>query len=278
MIGAVEAGGTRFRLARAVVSGDEVRLLEREELMTGEPGPTLQKLREFFAKHPVERVGVASFGPLDLATGVLGRTPKEAWRGVSLRDAIREPIVVETDVNAAAIAERRWGAGQGADPLVYVTMGTGIGGGLIVDGRPLHGAMHPEMGHIASSVEDDFSGVCPFHQRCIEGLASGPAILARTGQDPATLADDHAVWDMVGAHLGELAATAALIVSAERVVVGGSVGRRARVVEAARQRVVETLAGYLPYVAEDPARFVQPASTDDAGLLGAAWLAHSAGG
>ena len=278
MIGALEAGGTRFRLARAVVSGDEVRLLEREDLMTGEPGPTMQRVREFFAKHPVERVGVACFGPLDLETGVLGRTPKEAWRGVDLHQSIKEPIVIETDVNAAAIAELRWGAGRGADPIVYITMGTGIGGGLIIGGMPVHGMMHPEMGHIRSSVDDEFSGVCPFHEDCIEGLASGPAILARTGQDPATLPDEHPVWDMVGAHLGELAATLALIVSAERIVVGGSVGRRHRVVSAARDHVHERLAGYLPYVDEDPARLIQPASTEDAGLIGAAWLAHCASG
>lgn len=278
MIGAIEAGGTRFRLARAVATGDEVRLLEREDLVTGEPGPTLQRVREFFAKHPVERIGVACFGPIDLSTGVLGRTPKEAWRGVDLHDAIREPIVLETDVNAAAIAEAKWGAGRGADPLVYVTMGTGVGGGLIVDGAPLHGAMHPEMGHLSSSVDDEFSGVCPFHRNCIEGLASGPAILARTGMDPATLPDDHPVWETVGAHLGELAVTVALVVSAERVVVGGSVGRRQTVLAAARRWAHEKLAGYLPWVDEDPARVIQLAEHEDAGLLGAAWLAHCASG
>lgn len=275
MIGVVEAGGTHIRIARVTV-GDAVEFHERDAFATEEPGPSVQKIRDFFANHPVQRLGLAWFGPIDLSTGVLTQTtPKEAWRGVDISMLLEVPTTIETDVNAAAVGEARWGAALGADPVVYITLGTGIGGGLVVHGQPVHGALHPEMGHIRSSVDDDFEGVCPFHQNCIEGLASGPAIFARTGQDPASLSDDHPVWSIVGAHLGELAAHVALIVSPQRIVVGGGVGRRPAVLDAARTRLREALGGYLAHVDADPARLLCAALRDDAALLGAAWLAHT---
>jgi len=224
-------------------------------------------------------VGVATFGPLDLEAGATLRTPKPGWDGVPIRRWLEErlgvPVKVETDVNAAALAEARWGAARGCDPVVYVTVGTGIGGGVVVRGEPLHGRLHPEMGHLAAPVieGDEWPGVCPFHGRCFEGLASGPAIAARVGRPAKEIPDEDPVWALCARYLGQLMANAALMLSPERIVLGGGVGGRPGMLKRVRAATMGALGGYLQ-MRED---LVVAPHFEDPGLVGALGLVVPAG-
>ncbi|HEU5112406.1 MAG TPA: ROK family protein, partial [Acidimicrobiia bacterium] len=187
--GTVELGGTWTSCA---VGSSPDHLSRSVKFSTSDPTETLRMVAEFMGSETVDAVGVAAFGPLDLERGRVGVTPKEGWSGIDLlgplREALDAPIGLDTDVIGAALGEGRWGAGRGFGTFVYVTVGTGIGGGALVDGQPLHGLGHPEMGHISvrRHPDDDYRGVCMLHVDCLEGLASGPAIeqrLGRRGQD-----------------------------------------------------------------------------------------------
>ncbi|HJL06269.1 MAG TPA: ROK family protein [Polyangiaceae bacterium LLY-WYZ-15_(1-7)] len=278
ILGAVEGGGTTFELAvaEAPIGDAPPRWRARRTLPTTTPAQTLEAAASFLGEQGVEAVGFASFGPLDLGTGRLLRTPKPGWAGLDLRApfAALGPVALETDVNAAALAEARWGDALGApvgDPLAYVTVGTGVGGGLVVHGAPLHGRLHPEMGHLGSSAPDDFPGVCPFHGACVEGLASAPAIRARTGADPAALPDDHPVWQRVAAHLGELAGALALVASPEVIVFGGGVMKRAGLLDGIRARLEARQGAYLPRLP-----LLRRPALGEPGLAGALVLAAEA--
>ena len=236
-------------------------------------------------------VGVGSFGPLDLRPGsptygYVAATPKPGWPYANLLGPIREalnlPVALDTDVNAAALGEHRWGAGVGLDSLVYITVGTGIGGGAVVAGRPLHGASHPEMGHgrIPHDREvDPFEGFCPYHVDCLEGLASGPAIEARWGHPAELLPEDHPAWDLEAGYLAAGIANIVLILSPHRIVVGGGVMKQRHIFPMIRERVVELLHGY--GITEDIVSaiddyIVPPALGDDSGIAGAFALAEMA--
>jgi fructokinase len=288
-VGGLEAGGTKF--VCAVGTGpDDVRSEAR--LVTTTPERTIRQAVEFFAARarqaPLAALGVASFGPLDLdprsATyGFITTTPKPGWQQVDLvtplRRALGIPVVVDTDVNAAAIAEHRWGNGRGAGTLVYVTVGTGIGGGALVDGRPVHGLVHPEMGHVRvphDRARDPFDGTCPHHGDCWEGLASAPALAARWSCEPESLPDDHPAWDLEGHYLALGLANVVLVMSPERIVLGGGVMARTRLFAAVRRELVGVLGGYLrtPALGEGIDGYVvPPALGDRAGVLGALALA-----
>lgn len=277
-LGAVEGGGTTFEVAVGRLHRGEVREEERAAFPTADPTVTLARVRGWLAPRGVSAVGVACFGPLALPAGRLWATPKAGWDGVDLRAALAPlgvPLAVDTDVNAAALAEHRWGAAQDHDVAAYVTVGTGVGGGLVVRGTPVHGAMHPEMGHLPSPRADDFAGVCPFHGACVEGLVSGPAIAARTGRPPASLSDDHPVWDVVAAHLGELAAVVALTTAAGCLVFGGGVVRARPFLLAGVEAAMRArLAGYLRWASGgSPVRLARLARP---GLWGAFALAADA--
>lgn len=178
--GAIEAGGTKFVLSAANSPGE----LNRFQIQTTTPEETLGQVVTYFRANPVDALGLACFGPVDLAQGVITETPKLAWRNFPivayLQDALGIPVTLDTDVNAAALGEQAFGAAQGIASFVYFTVGTGIGGAAIIDGHLLHGAMHAEMGHIPVRRHsgDGFRGVCPSHQDCLEGMAAGPAITA----------------------------------------------------------------------------------------------------
>jgi fructokinase len=291
LVGGIEAGGTKF--VCAVGTGpDDVRAEARVPTTT--PAETLARVVAFFtsqARHtPLAALGVASFGPLDLdprspVFGFITTTPKPGWRGVDvlgpLRAALGVPVALDTDVNAAALAEQRWGAGRGLGTLVYVTVGTGIGGGAVVDGRPLHGLLHPEMGHVRvphDRARDPFEGICPAHGDCWEGLATAPAIAARWGRAPETLPDDHEAWALEAHYLALGLTNIVLTLSPERVVLGGGVMTRAHLYDLARSEISALLGGYLssPALAEGLGRYiVSPALGDRAGVLGAMALAQT---
>lgn len=284
----VETGGTKV-LARIVDEGE--RVLADGRWPTTTPEAALGDLVTFLsiavpAGRTLGGIGIAAFGPLvrDERARDYGRvlsTPKPGWSGSNLRAALAArlgvPVVIDTDVNAAARAEWQRGAGRGARCLAYVTVGTGIGGGLVVDGAPLPGALHPEIGHIrlARRDRDRAQSVCPFHENCAEGLAAGPAIARRLGKD-RVLADEPSVLALVADYLGDLAAALVLSWSPERIVWGGGVMTTPRLLGLLRSALSAALAGYGVGEAATAADFCVPAALADPGLEGALLLARAA--
>jgi fructokinase len=259
MIGAVEAGGTKFVCAIGNESG---RVFSEERFPTTDPHSTLAATvaslrRQGAALGSLAAIGIGSFGPVELDRsstqyGFIVRTPKRGWSMSDLAGTLaREfgcPIGFDTDVNAAAIAEHRWGAARDVADVVYVTVGTGIGGGIVVAGKPLHGMLHPEIGHIyprRHTLDGDFKGVCPFHGDCLEGLASGPAILARCGASLDQLDGDHPQWEILADYLGQMCLQLVLTVSPRRIVMGGGVMSQTRLLPMIRARLQHWLHGYI---------------------------------
>jgi fructokinase len=292
-LGAVEAGGTKFVVA---IGDDRGEILAEERFPTTDPAATLAITRDFLRRRGQEfgalaAIGVASFGPLELDKssthyGFIGQTPKAGWSRTDIAGALaREfhcPIGFDTDVNGAALAEHRWGAARDVMNLVYLTVGTGIGGGVVVDGVPIHGLMHPEIGHIyprRHPLDGTFDGVCPFHRDCMEGVASGPAILARTGASLGELAETHPQWEIEADYLGQLCAQLVVTVSPQRIVMGGGVMSQTRLLPLIRARMRYWLGGYIDRseIGSGIDRYVvAPELGDRAGVLGALVLAMQA--
>jgi fructokinase len=292
LYGAVEAGGTKFVCA---VAHGPTQLIDglRTEIPTSTPAVTLAAVRAFFDQvcreaGPLAGIGVAAFGPVDLdrrsrGWGRLLATPKPGWSGVSLLEPLESldcPIALETDVNAAALAEASLGcAGAGVRSLAYVTVGTGIGGGVVIDGRAVTGLLHPEMGHILvrrDPRDAGFGGTCPFHGDCLEGLASGGALVARWRTPVESWPDEHPGLEIAGGYLGQLAATIALMLSCERIVFGGGAMSGGRLLPFIRQAAARQLNGYLPIEASAGGfeRYIVPAALGQlAGLTGALLIA-----
>ena len=295
VLGGVEAGGTKLM---CVVGSGPDQVLAEERIPTTTPAETLARAVEFFRaaarRHaPCSAFGIASFGPLDLdpaspTWGRLTRTPKPGWAGADLvtplHAAFGVPVAIDTDVNGAGLAEALWGAGRNADCVVYVTVGTGIGGGAILHRQPLRGLSHPEMGHIRVPRHPDdasFAGVCPFHGDCLEGLASGPAVRARWGAPAEELPAGHAAWDVLGFYLGHLCAAATMLLSPHVIVLGGGVTKAPPLLAAVRRWTGRLLAGYPQSARLEGALaeyIVPPALGDRAGALGALALAAAADG
>lgn len=291
--GLVEAGGTKFVCA---VGDENGKLLAERRFPTTDPAATLAAMLAFLrersqAMGEFAAIGVGSFGPIELDRGsdrygFIRHTPKAGWSGTDIAGTLsREfscPVAFDTDVNAAALAEHRWGAARDVDNLAYLTIGTGIGGGLIVNGAPLHGLMHPEIGHIfprRHPLDLGFAGVCPFHRDCLEGVASGPAILARTGTSLQLLDDAHPQWEIQADYLGQLCAQLVVTVSPQRIVMGGGVMNQVRLLPMIRRRLQHWLAGYIEraeLLSEVDGYVVAPALGDRAGILGALVLAIDA--
>jgi fructokinase len=286
----VELGGTK---SIAVLAAGQ-QILERHLVATTTPDATLGAMaltvERWSREHSVAGLGIASFGPIELDPsaenhGCMLATPKPGWSHAPVAPALtrgfRGPWAIDTDVNGAALAEYGWGAGRKARSLWYLTLGTGVGGGFVVDGRAVHGAMHPEIGHLKlrRAPGDLFAGVCPFHGDCVEGLISGPALAGLFEGDPAMVADDDPRWAYVVHTLAELIGVLLLTTSADRVLVGGGVAiARPRLLPRVRAQVVERLGSYLPFVT--PLSVDQiiaaPALGADAGPLGAVALAIGA--
>jgi len=272
-VGAIEAGGTKF--VCAVGSGPDD--LQVGEVPTTTPEETIQRTVAFFKAHqPISAMGIGSFGPIDpnpgsATFGYITATPKLAWRNFNfagaIRDALGTDVAFDTDVNAAALGEFRWGAAQHLDTFLYLTVGTGIGGGGMVNGRLMHGRTHPEMGHIRvphDREQDPFPGSCPYHGDCLEGLACAPAIRARWGQRGETLPDDHPAWDLEAHYLALGIQSWICTLSPQRIVLGGGVLGRQKLYPMVQAKVVELLNGYV----EAP-EIVPPLLGSRAGVLGA---------
>ncbi len=277
-LGGIEAGGSKFVCAAG--SGPEDA--EFSEFPTTTPEETIGHVVDFFrARAPVAAIGIASFGPIDPNTesptfGFITCTPKLAWRNFDFAGAVGRalgtPIAFDTDVNAAALAESRWGAARSLRNFVYVTVGTGLGGGAILDGRLLHGRLHPEMGHIRiphDRARDPFPGNCPYHGDCLEGLAAGPAIEARWGLPGHLLPDGHPAWDLEAEYLALGIANWTCTLSPERILLGGGIMQRDELFAKVRVRVAELLNGYL-----DTPEIAAPKLGRRAGVLGALALAN----
>jgi fructokinase len=287
-IGALEAGGTKMVLGIFDEQGNE---LARHTLPTLTPGETVPAMNAFFDGHGIDALGVASFGPLDLdpasdTYGNITSTPKTAWRDYPLLRALigdRDiPSAFDTDVNAAVLAEAEQGAAKGLKDAVYITVGTGIGGGVLSGGSLVHGLLHPEIGHILLRPHPDDpnpKGVCPYHDGCCEGLASGPAIGARVGGDAKSLPDGHPTFVIEADYLAQMCVDLILTVSPRRIILGGGVMRRQSLFPLIRSRTTELLNGYVqsPAVLEHIDRLiVPPALYPVSGLIGAYLLGKRA--
>ena len=281
MLGGIEAGGTKFVLA---VGSSPTEIIARHEIPTREPATTLAQAGEWFeGQGSISALGIASFGPVDLDRssprwGHITNTPKPGWENCDLAGYFAErfgvPIGFDTDVNGAALAEYQHGAGKGASSLAYITVGTGIGGGLVLDGRPVHGAAHPEMGHIFTRrhAEDRaFEGICPHHGDCLEGLASGPAIKARWGASLSELPADHIAHEIVAYYLAQLAHSLIAMMAVEIIVFGGGVMNTDGLLRRVGRRTSELGAAYFPGGAKH--KIASPGLDQNAGLAGALMLA-----
>jgi fructokinase len=292
LVGGIDAGGTSWRCA--LVDSDR-RIIVREAFPTTTPEETLDRASGFFVQQAAggqhfAHIGVACFGPLGVNPkapnwGRVLTTTKPYWSGADVAGVLATKtgckVHIETDVTAAAFAERAWGAGQGLDDLAYVTVGTGIGAGIILGGKPVWGAMHPEAGHMRAprhprDLSEDFAGVCPFHGDCIEGLASAPALRARWKLDAADLPDDHVAWEIEAHYLAHLAANLVFTTAVRRVIFGGGVLARTGLVDRIAAKA-KALVG--PYGTAAPGEMgfdvVAAGLGLDAGLMGAVWLAQS---
>lgn len=284
LLGAIEAGGTKCVLA---VGHGADAMLARHTIPTTRPDETLAAAHAWFGSQgDIAALGIGSFGPVELDRasprwGHIGDTPKPSWAGCDIAGrmgaALRCPVGFDTDVNTAALAEYALGAGKGGGSLAYVTVGTGIGGGLVIDGRVVHGAGHPEMGHIIPRRlphDSDFAGNCPFHGDCLEGLASGPAILARWGATLSQLQQDHPAHSYVAGYLAQLCHTLLASVAVETIVLGGGVMQTPGLLDAVRVAALELGADYLP--GRSLHKILAPALGTDSGICGALLLAERA--
>jgi len=287
--GAIEAGGTKF--VCLIGSGPD-DILAHTRIPTTTPQETLHRVVEFFQENGrgISALGVASFGPLDLdktasTYGWIAATPKAGWSNTDLlgplHAALEAPTVIDTDVNGAALGENRWGAARGLDNFVYLTVGTGIGGGVMVNGQLLHGVQHPEIGHMLlphDPQHDPFAGLCPFHANCLEGLANGPALEARWKQSPEELIPDHPAWELEAHYLALACMNLSLTLSPRRIVLGGGVMQQEHLFPRIRQKLVVLLNDYLrsSVILDGIDRYIVPAGLGSrAGVLGALALAQT---
>ena len=287
LVGAIEAGGTKFVCAVGRSPGD----FEAVRFPTLRPEETISHAIDFFKSKETERgeiqaLGIGSFGPADVNPkskkyGWITNTPKENWSHIDLGNPIREalsgvPMVFDTDVNAAAWGEGKWGAAQGLKNYVYITVGTGIGGGAVVNGNILHGISHPEMGHLRipkDHSKDPFPGSCPFHGDCLEGLASGTAMRNRWNTDPATLPVEHEAWKLESCYLADALYNLTLTLAPQPFILGGGVMEQKQLFPMIRHDLNERIAGYIEI--DDLDTFiVPPGLSSRSGVLGALALAQ----
>ncbi|MBG9587239.1 ROK family protein [Cytobacillus firmus] len=283
MLGAIEAGGTKFVCA----VGDETGVIEQSiQIPTTVPEETMLKVIEFFKQYDIESIGIGSFGPIDVnpeskTYGYITSTPKTAWRNYpfvqTLKDIFDVPVGFNTDVNAAALGEATLGAAKGLDSCLYITVGTGIGAGAIIQGNLLQGHSHPEMGHILvrRHPDDEYKGKCPYHADCLEGLAAGPAIEERWGDKGINLVDRKEVWDLEGFYLAQALMQYILILSPKKVILGGGVMNQSQVFTSVYKYLPELLKDYVS-LPELSGYIVRPGLEDRAGITGSLLLAHRA--
>ena len=290
LYGGIEAGGTKFV---CIVGSNPEHILAETRFPTTHPQETIQRAIDFFLPYTergeLAALGIASFGPVDLNAesptyGYITSTPKPHWQQTDLRGTIHKalnvPVAFDTDVNAAAFGEHYWTPeNRGLDPLVYMTIGTGIGAGVFANGAPIHGLAHPEVGHMYlrhNWDEDSFPGVCPFHEDCFEGLASGPAMNERWGRPAETLPEDHPAWGLEAEYIAFALVNLIYTYSPQRIVLGGGVAEHPGLHEAVRRKVQAYNCGYIqsPMILERLDEYIVPPTLGNrSGGLGAIALA-----
>jgi fructokinase len=282
--GGIEAGGTKWVCA---VGTTPIDLRAEETIPTTTPGETIDRAVAFFEREgPVDAIGIGSFGPIDLSPssptwGFITTTVKPGWANTQVAPEIRRrlsvPVTFDTDVNAAALGEHRWGAARGLDTFCYVTVGTGIGGGAIAGGQLVHGLVHPEFGHLRvphDRERDPFSGVCPYHGDCWEGLASGRAMEARWGRRAEEIEAGDPAWELEAHYLALGLVSAVCILSPERIILGGGVSSAPGLIQLVREEIRSLLNGYVQNDALAADAYVAaPALGHRSGVLGAIALA-----
>lgn len=286
LVGGIEAGGTKFICS--VGNGPE-ELQAETRFPTTIPDETLSQAISFFKEQetqiePLSAIGVASFGPVDPdpdspTFGFITSTPKTDWANTdfvgALRDHFHVPVGFDTDVNGAALAEGKWGAAAGLHTFIYLTIGTGIGGGTLVNGRLLHGLIHPEMGHIRLHHDwerDPFPGNCPYHGDCLEGMAAGPALEERWGQKGQELEPGHPAWDLEAEYLAQALQSLVCVLSPQRIIMGGGVMNQPELITKVREKTATYLNDYIqhPAITDHINEYiVLPALGGRAGVLGA---------
>ncbi|HRH79175.1 MAG TPA: ROK family protein [Cellvibrionaceae bacterium] len=286
----IEAGGTKMNCVVGWAGGD---IVHQQQFPTDKPSVVLPRMLSYFLAQshkygPIAALGVGSFGPLQLDTaaadyGCILATPKLGWSGFNWlshwREALRVPVVLQTDVNAALLAEKTLGEVRGLRHAVYVTLGTGIGGGIMLDGRLVQGASHPEIGHMAVKrrADDTFAGVCPFHGDCLEGLASGPALSKRWMMPAQQLPADHPAWDLQAFYLAQMCVNITLNYGPQRIVLGGGVAAQGQMMAMLRKEFVRQINGYCrPDIITGVDSYIQRSSLGgNAGQIGSLLLAEA---
>lgn len=283
MYGAIEAGGTKFVCA---VSDEELNIIEKVTIPTTKPEETFAEVFKLFDKYDLKSIGIGSFGPIDVneesdTYGFVTSTPKPHWGNTDFRGVFKErynvPVGWTTDVNTAALAEYELGAAQGKESCVYITVGTGIGGGAIINGKLLEGFNHPEMGHFypPRHEKDNYEGICAYHGDCLEGLAAGPAIEGRYGISAKELPEDHEAWDIQAHYLAHAALSYTMILRPACIIFGGGVMSQSHLFDKVHQKFEEILSGYLAIPAID--EYIIPTGLgDQSGILGSLLLAKDA--
>ncbi|MFD1706914.1 ROK family protein [Siminovitchia sediminis] len=281
MLGAIEAGGTKFVCAIATEDGT---IIEKVQIPTEIPDTTIPKVLEFFQDQRISALGIGSFGPLDVhpdseTYGFITSTPKPGWINFpfvkTMKEKLQVPVAFDTDVNAAVWGEFHAGAGKNLNSCLYITVGTGIGAGAVAERKLIHGWSHPEMGHISlrRHSDDHFPGVCPYHRDCLEGLAAGPAIEKRWGQKGDALPVDHPAWEMEAHYLAQALMQYVLILSPEKIIMGGGVMKQRHLFPLIRSKVEQLAGNFLTLPAMDTF-IVPPALKDDSGAMGAILMAQ----
>ncbi|HAG70181.1 MAG TPA: fructokinase [Lachnospiraceae bacterium] len=286
LYGALEAGGTKMVCALGDENG---RILEQISIKTTVPAETLPAIADYFRDKKIESLGIGCFGPIDLnrespTYGYITSTPKTDWMNCDivgyLKKELNVPIGFDTDVNGSLLGEVTYGDSKGLSDVVYFTIGTGIGAGVMAGGRLLHGMLHPEAGHmIMERVSgDNYAGRCPFHHTCFEGMASGPAIEERWGQKAVELSDRDEVWELEAEYIAQALMNIVCVLSPKRIILGGGVMHQMQLFELVREKLEKKLNGYIkaPEL-KDMENYVVPASLhDDQGIMGCIKLAIDA--
>ncbi|MFB1049965.1 ROK family protein [Paraliobacillus sp. JSM ZJ581] len=278
--GGIEAGGTKFVCA---VSDEKFEIIERISIPTTVPDETLKHVFEFFDQYKLKAIGIGSFGPIDVnidspTYGYVTSTPKKGWNNYNFVGAIKEkygiPVAWTTDVNAAAYGEYRLGGAQQAKSCIYLTFGTGIGGGAVLNGAVMEGFGHPEMGHISvrKHPEDSFEGICPYHGDCLEGIAAGPAIEKRLNKKGIEVAKDDPYWDKEAYYIAQALVNYTMILRPEVIILGGGVMKQEHLFQLIRSHFNVLLNNYLT-IPDLDSYIVPPALVDNAGIKGSLLLA-----
>ena len=284
--GALEAGGTKMVCA---IGNENGEILERISIPTETPEKTLPAIAEFFQGKDIKALGIGCFGPIDVhkdspTYGYITTTPKLAWKNCNivgyLQDALHVPVGFDTDVNGSMLGEATWGCARGLDTAIYITIGTGVGVGVLANGKLLHGMLHPEAGHLLLTPhpEDTYQGKCPYHGTCLEGMAAGPAIEDRWGKKAYDLADNQQVWEFESYYIAQALVDYILILSPQKIILGGGVMHQEQLMPMIRSQVKKLLNGYLDTkeLQDLDSYIVLPSLNDNQGIMGAIKLAMEA--